>query len=341
MSTEARAAPAAKPSKQVNMVQALNMALHDAMAEDPTVIVLGEDVADPQGGGVMKVTEGLSTRFGGRVRATPIAEQAIAGAAIGAALAGLRPVAEIMLMNFMTVAMDQVVNHAAKLRFMSGGQTGVPITIRTLSGAGWGLGGQHSDMLEAWFCHTAGLKVVMPWSPAEAYGLLLSAIADDDPVVFIETLPLYHTPGPPPERGRRIPLGRANIVRAGTDVTVIGYGRAVPDALAVSETLAAQGISVEVIDLRTVAPLDMATLLESVGRTRRAVVVHEAVKAYGAGAEIASRLHEQLPGQLLAPVERIGSRSCPVPFSQPLEKAFLYSRDDIAAAVRRTLGKSA
>lgn len=323
--------------EMITMVHALNTALHDAMQADPSVIVLGEDVADGQGGGVFKVTKGLSTRFGDRVRSTPIAEQAIAGAAVGAAIAGLRPVAEIMLMNFMTVAMDQVVNHAAKLRFMSGGQTHVPMTIRTMSGAGLGLAGQHSDMLEAWFCHVAGMKVVIPWCPADAYGLLLSSIADDDPVLFVETLPLYQVKGPAPTAGQRIPLGKTNIVRRGQDATIIGYGRSIPDALAVAEQLMTEGISIEVLDLRTLSPYDAETILISVAKTRRAVIVHEAVKPFGVGAEIAARIQEELFTELKAPILRIASHFCPVPFSKPLEQAFLYSRAQLDAAVRKTL----
>src|SRR5580658_4265460 len=252
----------------VNTVQAVNMALDDAMAKDPNVVLLGEDVADPQGGGVVGVTRGLSSKYGEtRVRSTPISEQAIMGAAIGAAIAGMRPVAEIMLMNFTTIAMDMIVNHAAKLRFMSGGQTHVPITIRTMTGAGFGNGGQHSDYLEAWFAHTAGIKVVAPSTPADAYGLLLSCIEDDDPCIFIENMPTFWTPGPPPVRGTRIPLGEAHVVRAGQDVTVISYSRSVNDCLAAAAKLAEDGIQAEVIDLRTVAPFDEHTILESVQKT--------------------------------------------------------------------------
>jgi acetoin:2,6-dichlorophenolindophenol oxidoreductase subunit beta len=323
----------------VNMIQAINMALDDALSANPEVIVFGEDVADAQEGGVLGVTKGLSTKHGNiRVRSTPISEQAIIGAAIGASLAGMRPVAEIMLMNFTTVAMDMIVNHAAKLRFMSGGQTHVPITIRTMTGAGFGVGGQHSDFLEAWFAHTAGLKVVIPSNPADAYGLMLSCIDDPDPCIFVENLPLYFAPGALPERGKRIPLGLANVVRAGSDVTIISYSRQVFDALAVADKLSKEGKSVEVIDLRTISPLDDKTILASVAKTRRAVVVHEATKNCGLGAELSSRIHEALFSQLKAPVQRIGSAFCAVPFSKPLETAFLPSQEQIEAAVRRTLG---
>jgi pyruvate dehydrogenase E1 component beta subunit len=333
----ASATPGAPVVNKMNMIQALNMGLHDAMLNDPSVIVFGEDVADPQGGGVFKVTQGLSSHFGNRVRSTPIAEEAIVGAAVGAALGGLRPVAEIMLMNFMTIAMDQVVNHAAKLRFMSGGQTNVPLTIRTMSGAGLGLAGQHSDMLEAWFCHVAGMKVVIPSCPADAYGLLLSSIADDDPVLFVETLPLYQVVGAAPMPGKRIAIGKANIARSGDDVTIIAYGRSVPDALYVAGQLATEGISAEVLDLRTVSPYDADCVLNSVSKTRRAVIVHEAVKPFGVGAEIAARIQEELFADLKAPVLRVASKFCPVPFSKPLEQAFLYSRAELSSAVRHIL----
>ena len=325
-------------SANINLIQAVNLALDDALTTDPNVLVFGEDVADPQEGGVIGVTKGLSTKHGPvRVRSTPISEQAIIGAAIGSSLAGMRPVAEIMLMNFTTVAMDMIVNHAAKLRFMSGGQTHVPIVIRTMTGAGFSTGGQHADFLEAWFCHTAGLKVVIPSTPADAYGLMLSCIDDPDPCIFIENLPLYWTPGAPPERGVRIPLGKAKVVREGTDVSIITYSRQVFDALAVAEKLSKEGKSVEVIDLRTISPLDERAILASVGKTGRAVVVHEATRNCGVGAEVSSRIHEALHAQLKAPVQRLGSAFCPVPFSKPLETAFVPSQDQIEAAVRRTL----
>jgi len=300
--------------------------------------VLGEDVADEPGGGVFKATSGLSAKYGvARVRSTPITEQAIMGAAVGAAITGMRPVAEIMFMNFLTVCMDQIVNHAAKLRFMSGGRTSVPLTIRCCTGAGVGFGGQHSDMLEAWFAHVPGMKVVTPSSPAEAKALLISSIKDDDPTLFIENITMYGAQGPAPAPGLKIPLGKANIRREGGDVTLITYGRPVGDADAVAAELAEEGVGVEVIDLRTIAPFDAETVLNSVAKTNRAVVVHEAIKAFGVGAEISSRIYEELFGQLKAPVQRVGSKYQPVPFSPPLEQAFLYNRDEIKAAIRATL----
>jgi pyruvate/2-oxoglutarate/acetoin dehydrogenase E1 component len=325
--------------KTINTIQAVNMALDDAMAGNRDVILLGEDIADPQAGGVLGVTQGLSTKYGqSRVRSTPISEQAIIGAAIGAAMVGMRPVAEIMLMNFTAVAMDMIVNHAAKLRFMSGGQTHVPLTIRTMTGAGFGNGGQHSDYLEAWFAHTAGIKVVAPSSPADAYGLLLSCIDDDDPCLFIENLPTYWTAGPAPERGKRIPLGKAHVVRRGEDVTLISYSRAVNDCAEAAAQLAKEGIGVELIDLRTVAPFDRTTIIESVAKTGRAVIVHEAVRNFGVGAEIAACINEHLHGRLKHRVLRIGAPQCPVPFSKVLENAFLPDKSAIAQAVRSSVG---
>jgi acetoin:2,6-dichlorophenolindophenol oxidoreductase subunit beta len=325
-------------SPKISFAGAINMALDEAMAADPTVFLLGEDIADEQGGGVFKATKGLSTKYGvQRVRATPIAEQAIIGAAVGAAITGMRPVAEIMFMNFLTVCMDQIVNHAAKLRFMSGGRTSVPLTIRCGTGAGVGFGGQHSDMLEAWFAHVPGMKVCTASNPADAKGLLLSAIEDDDPVLVIENVGLYAAQGEPPPPGYRVPLSKAAIRRPGDDVTVITYGKPVGVVEAVAAELAQEGIGVEVIDLRTIAPFDEETVLNSVARTGAAVVVHEAVKAFGAGGEISSRIHEELFSQLRGPVRRVGSKYSPVPFSPPLEQAFLYSHDEIKAAIRATL----
>lgn len=323
---------------QVTVMEALNMALHDALREDPAVFLLGEDIADREGGGVLGVTRGLSADFGeDRIRSTPISEQAIIGAAIGAALAGLRPVAEIMLMNFTAVAMDMIVNHAAKLRFMSGGQTHVPLVIRTMTGAGFGNGGQHSDYLEAWFAHVAGMKVVAYSTPADAYGLLLGAIADPDPVLFIENLGSYFETGPSPVRGQALLLGKAHIARSGCDATVISYSAMVGQALSAAETLCAEGISVEVLDLRTVAPYDAETVIASVEKTGRAVVVHEAVRDFGVGAEISAMLAERLHGRLHAPVARLGSSFNPVPFSKPLEAAHVPNAESIASAVRSTI----
>ena len=330
----------AKPVTKMTMIQSLNLALTEAMEEDADVVMIGEDIADPEGGGVFHVSKGLSTRFGeNRVRSTPIAEQAIAGAAIGAALGGLRPVAEIMLMNFTTVAMDMIINHAAKLRYMSGGQTHLPLTFITMTGAGMNLGGQHSDFLEVWFAHTAGIKVVVPSNPADAYGLLKSCIADPDPCLLIEPISLLHAAGAAPEPGYSVPLGQAKIVRPGTDFTIVTYGRQVNDAVAAARALEADGVDVEVIDLRTIAPMDMATVTASAENTGRVVIVHEAVVTHGVGAEIAAQLNERLFGKLKAPVQRIGSKYTPVPYASHLEAAFMPSADKIKQLILHTLNK--
>jgi len=322
------------------ILKSVNAALADAMAEDDSVLVLGEDIGDTEEGGVVGVTRGLSTRFGDqRVRTTPISEQAIIGAAIGASLVGFKPVAEIMLMNFTTVAMDMIVNHAAKLRFMSGGQTHVPIVIRTMTGTGFSSGGQHCDYLEAWFAHTAGIKVVLPSSPADAYGLMRSAIEDPDPVLFIENLPTYWNQDEAAPAGHRVPIGQANRLREGADVTIVAYARMVQEATAAVVELEQAGISAELLDLRTVAPWDRQAVLASVAKTRRLMIVHEAVTPFGVGAEIAAVVSEELFGALAAPVKRLGGAFCPVPFSKPLETAFAPRAADIVAAAQALVAR--
>lgn len=321
----------------LNIIQALNLAIDHAMAEDATVLVLGEEVGDKEEGGIVGVTKGLSTKYGdGRVLSTPISEQAIIGAAIGASLGGYRPIAEIMLMNFTTVAMDMITNHAAKLRFMSGGQTNVPIVIRTMTGSGFSQGGQHSDYLEAWFAHCPGIKVVAPSNPEDAYGLMRSAIEDEDPVLFIENIPSYFAPAP--LTLQKIPLGKAKVAREGSDVTVVAHSLMVPFSLAAAAELEADGVSVEVIDLRTIAPWDKETVLASAAKTGRVLVVHEAVKEYGIGAEIASVINEELWGTLKGPVRRLGGAYCPVPYSRPLETAFSPQTPDVVAAIKAMMG---
>ncbi len=301
-------------------LSAVNQALDVALGLDEKVFLLGEDISEPSGG-VFGATRGLSTKYGvQRVRATPISEQAIMGASIGAAIAGFRPVPEIMLMNFVSVAMDQLVNHAAKLRYMSGGQTTVPLTLRTATGAGNQFGAQHSDMLESWFVHTPGLKVVVPSNPADAKGLLLSSIFDDDPVVFVEQQPAYFTvKGPIPVGDHRVPLGKANVARTGADVTIISYGRQVNIVLALAQTL------------------DVDTILASVAKTKRAVVVHEAVRRGGFGAELAATIQEERFGDLKAPVLRVTGADTPIPYAASLEKHFLPQPEDIEFAIRSTL----
>jgi acetoin:2,6-dichlorophenolindophenol oxidoreductase subunit beta len=313
---------------------AMNSALDVALAADPKVLLLGEDIADPSGG-VFKVTKGLSTKHGAhRVRDTPIAEQSILGAAIGAALAGYRPVAEVMFFDFVTVAMDQLVNHAAKFRYLSGGQHPVPLTVRTVVGNSR-FGAQHSQSLEAWFMHTPGIKVAFPSTPSDAKGLLASCVFDDDPCLFVEHVALHYSQKEMvPTGDHRVPLGHAAVRRQGSDVTVVSYGAQMPGVLAAAETLAGEGISVEVIDLRTLVPLDFPTVLASVARTRRAVVVHGATRFAGPGAEIAATITEELFEDLAHPVVRLGARYVPTPFLasglEPLPVA-----GDVVDAVRR------
>lgn len=323
---------------KIALGQAINRAIDEAMAEDEGVILLGEDVAAKQGGGVFKISAGLTEKYGEhRIRATPISEQAIMGACVGAALAGFRPIAEIMLMNFVTVCMDQIVNHAAKLRFMSGGQTNVPLVLRTTTGVGVGFGGQHSDMLEAWFAHVPGLKIVTPSNAADAQGLMRAAIACNDPVIFIENILCYGLQSDDPGPNHVVPLGEAAVAHEGSDCSIITYGRTVLDALEVAGQMAEEGVSVEVIDLRTIAPFDEETVLASVRKTGRAVVLHEAVKSYGTGAEVSARINEALFGQLKAPVQRIGGAFSAVPMANVLEQAWIPTKDGIKDAIRTAM----
>ena len=324
---------------EMSVREALNQALDEAMTADDRVLVLGEDVADPAGG-VSGVTKGLSTKHGtDRVLDTPISEAAIVGAAIGAAVDGMLPVAEIMIMDFIGIALDQIVNHAAKLRFMSGGRTPCPVTVRTAVFGGLGSGATHSQSLESWFMHIPGLKVVVPSTPADAKGLLTSAIFDPDPCVFMETVITYGARGPvPDEAGYVVPLGEADVKRSGRDVTVVTYGRGVFDALTAAEQLAGDGIDVEVVDLRTLVPLDVPRVLESVAKTKRAVVAHYATRFAGPGAELAATIGHELFGELDAPVERVGARFAPIPAAAGLEAAVFPSAGAIADAVRTTVG---
>lgn len=322
----------------MTMAAALNQALDEALAADPRVFLLGEDLADPAGG-VSGVTSGLSTKHGReRVLDTPISEAAIVGAAIGAAIEGQIPVAEIMIMDFITIAMDMIVNTAAKARFTSAGRTPCPLTVRTASFGGLGSGATHSQSLEAWFMHVPGLKVIVPSTPADAKGLLKAAIFDPDPCLFLETVALYGTSGQVPAGDHQVEIGKADIKRPGRDVTVVSYGRGVIDALAAAEQLAADGVDAEVLDLRTLVPLDMETVLESVERTGRAVVAHYAVEFAGPGAELAAQINSKLFGQLEAPVARVGSRYRPIPAAAGLESEVFPNAEKIATAVRATVG---
>ena len=320
----------------VRYVHAINRALLDAMAADPAVVVLGEDVAGA--GGSFKATRGLLDRFGEeRVRDTPISEAAIVGAAVGAAMTGLKPVVEIMFMDFVTLAMDAIVNQAAKARFMFGGQTSLPIVIRMPHGGGLNAGPQHSQCLEAWFAHVPGVKVLCPANAADAYGLLRSAIDDPDPVIFVENKALYAQQSELDAAPAIVPIGRARIARTGRDATVIAYGASVGVALRAAETLGAQGIDIEVVDLRSLQPWDRATVLASVAATHRAVVVHEAVRAFGVGAEIAATIAEDGFDDLDAPVMRVGAPFMPVPYAPSLEARYLPGAQAIIDAVRAVL----
>jgi pyruvate dehydrogenase E1 component beta subunit len=321
-------------STTTTVLQAINQALDEALAEDPRVFLLGEDIADPAGG-VIGATRGLSTKYGAdRVRDTPISEAAIAGAAIGAALDGLLPVAEIMIMDFLTIALDQLVNIAAKARFMSANRTTCPVTVRVPTFGGLGTGATHSQSLEAWLMHIPGLKVVMPSTPADAKGLLRSAIFDPDPCIFVETVATYGVAGEIPVGEHHVPIGKADIKRSGSDVTIIAYGRAVFDALEAADQLVAAGIDAEVVDLRTLLPLDLPTIYSSVGRTGRAVITHYAVGFSGPGAEIAARVGEELFSDLKAPVTRVASRFRPIPSAKHLEAEVYPNAGRIAAAAR-------
>ena len=317
-------------------LRAITATLAEAMRADPRVLVIGEDVAE---GGPWGATAGLAEEFGAeRVRNTPISEAAICGIAIGAAQSGLRPVVEIMFVDFVTLALDQLVNQAAKAHFMSGGQLRVPMVLRTQGGAGQRGGAQHSQSLEAWLTHVPGLKVVMPSTAADAAGLLASAIADDNPVVYVENKTLYFRSEEVEPTGP-VPLGRAQVVRSGRDVTVVALSRLVHESLAATEELAAEGIEVEVIDPRTLVPLDLDAIVESVARTHRLVVAHEAVEHGGFGAEIGALVQAAAFDELDAPIARVGAPFTPIPFSPPLEDAYLPGKDDVRAAVLSLLGR--
>ncbi|ARP74867.1 alpha-ketoacid dehydrogenase subunit beta [Bordetella genomosp. 6] len=319
---------------ELRFAHAINRALAECMEEDPMVFLFGEDIAEA--GGPFGVTRGLHARFGSdRIRDTPISEAAMANAAVGAALSGLKPVLEIMFMDFMTLTMDALVNQAAKARFMFGGQTSVPMVVRTPHGGGISAGPQHSQCLEAWFAHVPGLKVVCPSNPADAYGLLKSAIRDPDPVVFVENKALYAAKGEVPDDAGPIPLGQARVARAGRDLTVVSYGAMVHKAERAARSLAEEGIEAEVLDLRSIQPWDEAAVLASLGRTHRLLIVHEAVEAFGVGAEIAARMADIGFDELDAPIVRVAAPFVPVPFAPSLEAQYQPQEADIIAAARK------
>ena len=317
--------------------EALRRALDEELERDPDVFLMGEEIGRFEGS--YKVTAGLWQKYGARrVRETPISEEGFVGAGIGAAMMGLRPVVEIMTINFILVAMDQVVNHAAKIQYMFGGTVGVPMVIRTPGGAGAQLTAQHSQSLEGWFAGCPGLKVVAPASPADAYGMLKTAIRDDDPVLFCENLVMYNVTGTVPENGDfTVPFGQAAVVREGSDLTIVAHSYAVQRSLRVADRLAQDGLSVEVVDLRSLRPLDVDTVAESVRKTNRVLVAEEGWSTFGVGAELAARLQRACFDDLDAPVERVGSAEVPMPYSKPLELAALPLESKIEAAARSLL----
>src|SRR3989454_5703718 len=325
--------PATRAGRELTMAEALNEALQSEMQRDERVFVMGEDVGLI--GGIFGVTRGLRERFGeDRVRATPISEATFVGAGVGAAIAGLRPVVEIQIFDFVALTMDQLVNQAAKFRYMLGGRPTVPLVIRGPQGGGIRLAAQHSQSLEAWFAHVPGLVVVAPATPYGAKGLLVSAIRDDNPVIFLEHKALNATKGTVPEEHYAIPLGKADVKRAGTDVTVVATQAMVSRALAAAADLEKEGVSVEVIDPRTLVPLDEATILGSIAKTGRLVIAHEAVKRGGWGAELAALVAERAIDGLDAPIVRVAARNVPMPYNDTLERATIPTQQDIAAAIR-------
>jgi pyruvate dehydrogenase E1 component beta subunit len=320
----------------LTMRDALNQAMREEMRRDSSVFLLGEEVGQYQG--AYKVTQGLLQEFGEwRVRDTPIAEEAIAGIAVGAAFAGMRPIAEMMTFNFSILALDQIVNHAAKYRYMSGGQIRCPMVMRGPSGAAAQVAAQHSQAFESWYAHVPGLVVAMPSTPKDAKGLLKSAIRDDNPVIFMENEVLYNLKGEVPEDEFTIPLGLADVKRAGRDVTIVAWSRSVQYALAAAELLAKDGIEAEVVDPRTLRPLDEDVIFDSVRKTNRCVVVEEGWRYAGFGAEIADRVQRECFDALDAPVLRVTSADVPMPYSRMLEKAYLPQPEKVIAAVQQVL----
>ena len=316
--------------------EAVRDALAQALREDENVFLMGEDIAEM--GGSMAVTQGLLDEFGPkRVRNTPISEIAIVGSGIGAAIQGMRPVVEIMYEDFLTLSMEQLVNQAAKHRTMSGGQVKVPLTIRTQGGAGWSPGAQHAQQLEAWFVHVPGLKVVFASTPEDVRGLLWSSIYDDNPVVFFEHRTLYPLKGEVPDELEPIPLGKARVHREGEDVTVVATGRLVHEALKAAEEAESEGISVEVVDPRTLQPLDEETIVASVRKTTRCVTAHEAIVRGGFGAELAAVIQHGAFDWLDSPIERVGARFAPLPFAPAMEQWVVPHAEDVLEAIRRTV----
>lgn len=324
--------------RSLSYVMAFNEAVRQCMEDDPNVFCAGEDIG--AFGGVFGTYGGLQKTFGPeRMVDTPISEQAIIGLGVGAAVAGLRPIVDLMFMDFMLVAMDQIVNQAAKIKYMFGGEAVVPLTITTAGGGGLSAGAQHSQSLEALLCHIPGLKVVYPSNPYDMKGLMRSCILENNPTMMIKHKRLLGMTGPVPEGRYEIPLGRANVARSGTDVTVVAWGRMANEALSAAEKLSGEGISVEVIDPRTLSPFDTETVVESAKKTHRVVVVHEAVRFGGFGAEVAAQIQEEAFDYLDAPVGRIASPFSPVPFSPALEAQYLPDAKTIAAGIRDAVAR--
>jgi acetoin:2,6-dichlorophenolindophenol oxidoreductase subunit beta len=319
--------------------EAVRDALSSAMRADEDVFLMGEDIAEM--GGSMGVTQGMLEEFGReRVRNTPISEMAIVGTGIGAAMQGMRPVVEIMYQDFLTLSMEQLVNQAAKHRTMSGGQVKVPLTIRTQGGAGWSPGAQHAQQLESWFVHVPGLKVVYPSTPEDVRGLLWSSIYDDNTVIFFEHRLLYPLKGEVPDQIEPIELGKARVLRQGSDVTVVAIGRMVPEALKAAEDAEKEGISVEVVDPRTLLPLDEETIIASVKKTTRCVTAHEAVTRGGFGAELTAVIQKGAFDYLDAPIERVGAKFAPLAFAPAMEQWVVPHAADVLEAVKRTVARS-
>ncbi|MHC1727836.1 MAG: alpha-ketoacid dehydrogenase subunit beta [Syntrophobacteraceae bacterium] len=324
--------------QHLGMGQAVNQALREEMIRDENVFLAGEGVGVSIHDSPMLPTAGLLKDFGaGRVKDTPVSEAAIAGLAVGAAVAGLRPVVEIMFNPFFTLASDMIVNHAAKLRYLSGGKSSFPLVVRMKSGAGFGAGCQHAHNLEAWAAHCPGLKVVMPATPADAKGLLKSAIRDENPVIFIEDMMLYFMPGPVPDEEYLIPIGKAEVKRQGKDVTVVTWSKMLGVALRAAAQLSQEGVEVEVVDLRTLVPLDKETILASVRKTGRLVVLHEATRTGGFAGEIAAVVMEEAFSSLKAPLMRVTGPDIPVPASPPLERFYIPDEEQLIAAVKSIL----
>ncbi len=325
-------------TRELTMAEAIREALAEELSRDPTLFLMGEDIG--RAGGVFNVTAGLQDEFGkDRVMDTPISEAGIAGLAVGAALTGMRPVVEIMFSDFLTLAMDQIVNQAAKLHYMTGGQARVPLVIRTGMGAGRGAAAQHSQSLQAWMAHIPGLKVVMPATPYDAKGLLKSAIRDDNPVIFLEDKMSYSLKGPVPGEDYTIPLGVADVKRTGRDVTLVATSSMVQVALSAAEVLAGEGVSAEVVDPRTLKPLDKEAILESVKKTGRAIVIDEGYLSYGVTAEIAAIIADEAFDYLDAPVKRIGGADVPVPMAPALEAATIPNRRQVVETARGLFGR--